>query len=198
MDHRARATASDGPVSQMAEPATQDTPSVRRELQPLADGLSRRDVLRLDRRRVLPRDEGDVVARAVLEQGIFLPGGHDAETRLVVGTGDFAVEHGRMQRREPERHERGERRRHGGRWLRIGECTKYGRCVGGISTAGCLLRRKWVETVHGCRGCRIVGMLRLAMFCSLIYGRYPSKLCTGSCGDWQGMESTQAIASLGD
>lgn len=122
--------------------------SIRGELQPLTDGLCPDD-LGLDGRMRLPRDVGDGVSRPVFKEGVSLTvAGHDVVTRLVVGSDDLTVENGRIKGRESERDERMEGRVHGRGCSGIGECSKYGRCMGRINVLGGVLSRKGVDTVH--------------------------------------------------
>jgi hypothetical protein len=129
------------------QPERTNAPSVRRESQPLSDGLFGPDGLALDGRMAPPLDEGDVVPCSVLEQGVppSRKVRRDAVTSLVVGTDDAAIEHGVIQGRETERNElmegRVDRRRRPG----IGECAKYGRC---IAIIGGFLSGKRIGTVH--------------------------------------------------
>lgn len=58
----------------------------------------------------LPPDEGDVVPCTVLDKSVALAAGHDAEAGLAVGTNDFRVKDGRIERCEAERDERMEGR----------------------------------------------------------------------------------------
>lgn len=89
------------------------------------------DGLRLDGRMAPPLDEGDILPCRVFDQGDPLARGRDAIIRLIVGADDAGIENGGVQGREAERDERMEgwvdrRRRRSG----IGECSKYGRCIG--------------------------------------------------------------------